>query len=428
MSCHVSHPGVEFGVLLLNYYFTIIVAKYEHTRKSVQIAGDVAWFLTTGPRSSIRETATQRRVLMRPKGQMRWGLLAYFVMALTATIWFSGLVLRSTSYGDASATPARVEVLRGTSYGDASATPAHVEVLRGTSYGDASATPARVEVHVWPSNVDRVADGCRHVFLDLGANIGVHNRFLFEPGQYPRTAMQKVFDGAFGDAKFRQQGSAASGICAFAFEANPAHAERLKRLETCYRRRGFFLKVFVPVAVADNQNETLVFERKLHDNAVMWGGRVLPKSQALTFGQDTLSEFTEVPAFSIVEFIKKHVQHREYDRSGRGAGTVVVKMDIEGTEFTVLPHMERSGLLCKGTVDVITAEFHRKMPYFSRDPERFPTLRSFSEHFRGYGTRDTPYCDLPTRIDLRDSEAYLEDKRNPLERFCMSPHQAGYQE
>ena len=40
-----------------------------------------------------------------------------------------------------------------------------------------------------PNNQQRrrpkLGDGCRHVFLDVGSNIGVHGRILFEPHLYP---------------------------------------------------------------------------------------------------------------------------------------------------------------------------------------------------------------------------------------------------
>ena len=31
----------------------------------------------------------------------------------------------------------------------------------------------------------KLGDGCYHVFLDVGSNIGVHARFLYEPDLFP---------------------------------------------------------------------------------------------------------------------------------------------------------------------------------------------------------------------------------------------------
>jgi len=31
----------------------------------------------------------------------------------------------------------------------------------------------------------KLGDGCYHIFLDVGSNIGIHARFLYEPDRYP---------------------------------------------------------------------------------------------------------------------------------------------------------------------------------------------------------------------------------------------------
>ena len=106
----------------------------------------------------------------------------------------------------------------------------------------------------WPWNTQRMGDGCKHVYLDLGSNIGVHNRFLFQPEFYPKTSMRAVFNEAFGSPRMRFGPSNESGICAFAFEANPVHAaSRLRAMKECYLAQGHRLKVFVPNAVSDDE-------------------------------------------------------------------------------------------------------------------------------------------------------------------------------
>ncbi len=41
-------------------------------------------------------------------------------------------------------------------------------------------------------------DGCYHVYLDVGSNVGVQVRKLYEPELYPQAAVKPVFDEAFG--------------------------------------------------------------------------------------------------------------------------------------------------------------------------------------------------------------------------------------
>ena len=41
-------------------------------------------------------------------------------------------------------------------------------------------------------------DGCRHVYLDVGSNIGVQVRKLYQPELYPGAGILPVFKEAFG--------------------------------------------------------------------------------------------------------------------------------------------------------------------------------------------------------------------------------------
>ena len=42
-------------------------------------------------------------------------------------------------------------------------------------------------------------DGCYHVYLDVGSNIGVQVRKLFQPDEYPGAAALEVFRETFGE-------------------------------------------------------------------------------------------------------------------------------------------------------------------------------------------------------------------------------------
>jgi hypothetical protein len=65
---------------------------------------------------------------------------------------------------------------------------------------------------------------CTRVFLDVGANIGVNMRFLYEPEKYPNTAfMVSTTDKVFGKDR--------NDVCYFRFEANTAHYKRLQFLK-----------------------------------------------------------------------------------------------------------------------------------------------------------------------------------------------------
>jgi hypothetical protein len=50
----------------------------------------------------------------------------------------------------------------------------------------------------WPWNANSMGDGCKHVFVEIGANMGVHTRFLFEPAHYPGKMQSKLTE-IFGE-------------------------------------------------------------------------------------------------------------------------------------------------------------------------------------------------------------------------------------
>ena len=67
---------------------------------------------------------------------------------------------------------------------------------------------------------------CRHVYLDVGTNVGVQIRKLFEPALYPKAqASHEVFERFFGSPRERCQ------VCAIGVEPNPHHRMRLSALQ-----------------------------------------------------------------------------------------------------------------------------------------------------------------------------------------------------
>ena len=63
--------------------------------------------------------------------------------------------------------------------------------------------------------------GCRHVFLDVGSNVGIQVRKLFEPKLYPDAEVLPQFDQFFGRYPDNRD-----EVCAVGFEPNPKHTKR----------------------------------------------------------------------------------------------------------------------------------------------------------------------------------------------------------
>ena len=106
--------------------------------------------------------------------------------------------------------------------------------------------------------VKKATDGCVNIFVDAGANIGVHTRFLFEPAKYPRSHFTKVFLHAFGAVS----NETAQLTCSLGFEPNPKHITRHKALQHAYKRMGWRYSFF-PFALGVNTSEELVFYTRI---------------------------------------------------------------------------------------------------------------------------------------------------------------------
>ena len=88
---------------------------------------------------------------------------------------------------------------------------------------------------------ETIADGCQHVYLDLGSNVGIQVRKLFEPELFPDAAGDSiaVFNRFFGSAAERRKST-----CAIGLEMNPTHTLRLKALEAAYAQQGWRTRFF----------------------------------------------------------------------------------------------------------------------------------------------------------------------------------------
>ena len=49
-----------------------------------------------------------------------------------------------------------------------------------------------------------ILDGCYHVYLDVGSNLGIQVRKLFEPSLYPKAKINRYFNILFGNDTVRK--------------------------------------------------------------------------------------------------------------------------------------------------------------------------------------------------------------------------------
>ena len=202
-----------------------------------------------------------------------------------------------------------------------------------------------------------LGDDCHHVYLDVGGNIGVQTRKLFEQARYPRSEVLPTFDRFFGAAELRGNMS-----CAIGFEPNEHHFPRLRELARRYTAIGFRTTYIFAAAGDRNATMSLFLPRKNEGEAAAALRPLGPASAE--------NGMKAVPVLDLSEFILRHVSRRHlpaHSPSATGRQTppaVVAKIDIEHAERTVVPHLFRTRAAC--ATDTMLVEWHGRRDLFGR--------------------------------------------------------------
>lgn len=220
---------------------------------------------------------------------------------------------------------------------------------------------------------------CEQVFLDIGSNVGNHVRFLFEPHLFPEAQYPKHIARHFSKHTIKN-------TCAVGFEANPAHWPSLDKLSRAYMRKGW-TTLFLHTAVSDREG-FMKFYRQGDEEHREWGF-------TMTDTPGSKREAVLVPTVDIAAWMQTYITP---------AHTVLVKMDIEGSEYPVMSRLLAGALtmMCS-SVKVITIEYHP-----SRAPPAFENRTAyFHDLVNRRLRRSSPTCQ--TVLVEMDDESYHND-------------------
>lgn len=217
---------------------------------------------------------------------------------------------------------------------------------------------------------------CKFVYLDIGSNIGIQIRKLFEPSRYPGAGVLPIFDQYFGPNRHL-----ARDLCAIGIEMNPKHTTRLSALERHYTETcGYSVRFFKETA-ASTHNGLVDF----------WvGGNELDDgtSQYMRPVDRKTKNSRTAHALDLVEFILREISPT--------ASVTVMKMDIEGSEFELLPQLVMKGVACK--LDMIFVETHAYLAS-SKQLETYNHARAL--------IGNVPDCKV--QLSELDDESYQKD-------------------
>ena len=244
-----------------------------------------------------------------------------------------------------------------------------------------------MHLSTWGS-ASRAADGCHHVFLDAGANVGMHTQFLFEPEKYPRaTYPRDVFDPWFGRERDPRT------TCSFGFEPNPAHQHRHENLQRAYAATGRRYAFFMVGLGATVSNITFY-----RNNAISGGRRHYSWGFGTTCRDGRCHDNVSVPVIDFAAWIEKEVIGRSIPaRPATMRPRVILKMDIETAEFAVIPRMIAKDTFCR-SIDYATIEWHPHMTPIKVHTDRGTTM--LDSHVEALAVQNT----LEALIDGRSGE------------------------
>ncbi|KAL7537366.1 hypothetical protein ACHAXR_007779 [Thalassiosira sp. AJA248-18] len=202
-------------------------------------------------------------------------------------------------------------------------------------------------------NEPKLADGCYHVLLDVGSNIGIHARFLLEPSLYPKAQIARnFFRSHFGPEEQRDN----RDFCIFAFEPNPSHVQRHKEMKRVYDIMGWR---YYPIhgGVSDEDGNLTFYH--IGDE---YGFTTLKSSCRKRCDPE------HVPVYRLSSWIKREIHGRKLPQLLHGTGysngpRVVMKMDVEMMEWILFPDLLMSGVLCED-INAMMGEFHLKANWF----------------------------------------------------------------
>lgn len=235
------------------------------------------------------------------------------------------------------------------------------------------------------------------IYLDVGTNVGVQLRKLYNAEQFPNARVLPFFDKTYGLNR--------SNVCSLGVEPNPHHAEYLHQLNLYFKRKGYQSLILTNMAVSVKPGRAKFFLDTKSPNE--WGAS-LSKGVWQKNGNNTDIEVNvdllPLPLFLLN--VIRPIMDIEASLSGR-VPPLMMKLDVEGAEYSLLPGLLLTGTLCD--MDVLCMEPHSEA-FRNEDGVNMtiPDMLSVFHKMR----KAHPTCRV-SLVDL-DDETYFNGTQIPL--------------
>lgn len=230
---------------------------------------------------------------------------------------------------------------------------------------------------------------CAVIYLDVGSNIGVQVRKLFEAERYPGAPVLQLFNDVFGAPEDRSLPSTSTGLCALGLEPNPAHREHLQSLQDNYTAKGWNVH-FYPYAAWKDEGK-MMFDEAIQPSTEDWGAKLSSSKPNST------APYVSVRTVNLADFAKSLPPH----------SVKLMKVDIEGAEYETVWRMLQQGVLCQGTVDMAFFEAHQWGDVSDwKDDRTYDALR---KHIQA---ADCGIEGVPTKVTFLDDESFGHDEED----------------
>ena len=186
-------------------------------------------------------------------------------------------------------------------------------------------------------------DGCWHVFLDVGSNVGQQIQLLYEGNQSEGGGpVGRLFDRFFDRRTEKRQ----RVVCALGIEGNPHHTATLRALEAQYQARGWRASFLTETAAANDDGQATFYvdespTGRMHNE---WGsslysyiGNTRNRSRLSSSGTIEFVRLNGVGVATVdlTALISSSVLERvlpgaRSSRRGELPPAVIMKLDIEG--------------------------------------------------------------------------------------------------